>query len=59
MNTKVEAPTIYQGSTSVISVVTNGRGIVKTNHLRVRMNLAKEAAVGNIVVLFVCIHTKS
>jgi hypothetical protein len=36
-------PLIYQDSTSVISLVTKGGGIVRTKHLRVRMNLCKEA----------------
>ncbi len=35
-------PLIYQDSTSVISLVTKGGGIVRTKH-RVRMNLCKEA----------------
>ncbi len=35
-------PLIYQDSTSVISLVTKGGGIVRTKHLRVRMNLCKE-----------------
>ena len=33
---------IFQDSTSVISLVTKGGGIVRTKHLRVRMNLCKE-----------------
>ena len=36
-------PLIYQDSTSVISLVTKGGGIVHTKHLRVRMNLCREA----------------
>ena len=36
-------PLIYQDSTSVISLVMKGGGIVRTKHLRVRMNLCKEA----------------
>jgi len=36
-------PLIYQDSTSVISLVTKGGGVVRTKHLRVRMNLCKEA----------------
>ncbi len=35
-------PTIYQESTSVISLVTKGGGVIRTKHLRVRMNLVKE-----------------
>ncbi len=34
---------IYQDSTSVILLVTKGGGVVCTKHLRVRMNLCKEA----------------
>jgi hypothetical protein len=40
---EVRAPTIYQDSTSVISLVTKGGGVVRTKHLRVRMNLGREA----------------
>jgi len=36
-------PTIYQDSTSVISLVTKGGVVVRTKHLRVRMNSMKEA----------------
>ncbi len=36
-------PLIYQDSTSVISLVTKDGGIVLTKHLRVRMNLCREA----------------
>ena len=36
-------PLIYQDSTSVISLVIKGGGIVRTKHLHVRMNLCKEA----------------
>jgi hypothetical protein len=35
-------PLIYQDSTSVISLVIKGGGIVRTKHLHVRMNLCKE-----------------
>ncbi len=38
-----QAPTIYQDSTSVISLVTKGGVVVRTKHLRVRMNSMKEA----------------
>ncbi len=34
---------MYQDSTSVISLVTKGGGVVRMKHLRVRMNLCKEA----------------
>jgi hypothetical protein len=36
-------PLIYQDSTSVIFLVTKGSGMVRTKHLRVRMNLCREA----------------
>ena len=41
-NSLVQIPVIYQDSTSVIAIVTKGGGIVRTKHLRVRMNLCKE-----------------
>ena len=39
---RVPAPIIYQDSTSVISLITQGEGARRTKHLRARMNLAKE-----------------
>jgi hypothetical protein len=42
-NRPMGIPTIYQDSTSVITLVTMGGGIVRTRHLRARMNLGKEA----------------
>jgi hypothetical protein len=45
--TQVEAPTIYQDSTSVTFLVTQGGGVVRTKHLRVHMNLAKDTVVEN------------
>jgi len=41
-NSPVQIPIIYQDSTSVIALVTRGGGVVRTKHLRVRMNLWKE-----------------
>ncbi len=38
-----QMPTIYQDSTSAISLVAKGGDVVRTKHLRVRMNLVKEA----------------
>ncbi len=38
-----KAPTIYQDITSVISLVMKGGGVIRTKHLRVRMNLCWEA----------------
>ena len=40
---ETKAPTIYQDSTSVISLVTKGCGVVQTKHLHVWMNLCQEA----------------
>ncbi len=41
-NTEKKSPTTYQDSTSVISLVTKGGGMVRTKHLRAWMNLCKE-----------------
>jgi len=46
-NSPVQIPVIYQDSTSVISLVTKGGGIVRTKHLRVRMNFCKEGVDQN------------
>ncbi len=54
----MEAPTTCQDSTSVISFVTKGRGVVRTKHLQVGMNLAKEAVVENRVCI-VYLHTSN
>jgi hypothetical protein len=43
LNCSVEVPTVYQDNTSVISLVTNGGGKVRTKHLRTRMYLTMEA----------------
>ena len=42
-NCKLDVPIIYQDSTSVISLVMEGGGIARTKHLRVRIELCKEA----------------
>jgi hypothetical protein len=39
---KVDLPIAYQDSTSVVTLVLKGGGVVRTKHLRVRMHLAKE-----------------
>jgi hypothetical protein len=39
---KIALPIAYQDSTSVVTLVTKGGGVVRTKHLRVRMHLAKE-----------------
>jgi hypothetical protein len=36
-------PIVYQDSTSVITLVTQGGGVTRTQHLRNRMHLVKEA----------------
>jgi hypothetical protein len=36
-------PIVYQDFLSVVSLVTKGDGVPRTNHMRARMNLAKEA----------------
>jgi hypothetical protein len=43
LNCSVQVPTVYQDSTSVISLVTLGGGKVRTKHLRPRMYLTMEA----------------
>ena len=35
-------PIVYQDSTSVISLITQGGGVARTQHLRARINLTKE-----------------
>jgi hypothetical protein len=42
-NRDTVVPIIYQDSTSVITLVTKGGGVVRTKHLRARMHLGKEA----------------
>jgi len=51
-NSPISVPVIYQDSTSVIALVTRGGGVVRTKHLRVRMNLCKEAL--NLKRFIVC-----
>ena len=46
-NSPMQIPVIFQDSTSVISLVTKGGGIVRTKHLRVCMNLCKEGVEQN------------
>jgi hypothetical protein len=43
LNVKERTPIIYQDCTSVIDLVTKGGGVVRTKHLRARMNVGKEA----------------
>ena len=46
-NSPVQIPVLFQDSTSVISLVMKGGGIVRTKHLCVRMNLCKEGVDQN------------
>ncbi len=39
---KVQLPIVHQDSTSVVTWVTQGGGVMWTKHLKVRMYLAKE-----------------
>ena len=38
---QAKMPVVYQDSTSVISLITKGGGIMRTKHLRARMFIAK------------------
>ncbi len=40
---QVSSPIIYQDSTSVITLVTQGGGVTRTRHLHNHMHLVKEA----------------
>jgi hypothetical protein len=51
VNEDIKAPTIYQDSTSVISLITKGGGVMRTKHLRMRMNLGKEAPEMNRIIV--------
>ncbi len=44
-------PVVYQDSTSVISLVTEGGGITRTKHWRARMHLGKECVDNKWVVV--------
>ncbi len=43
VNEEVQTAIVFQDSTSVISLVTKGGGIIRKKHLHARMNLRKEA----------------
>jgi hypothetical protein len=47
-------PIIYQDSTSVVTLVTKGGGIICTRHLRARMNLGQEAIEEQKVKVLYC-----
>jgi hypothetical protein len=51
VNEDIKAPTIYQDSTSVILLITQGGGAMRTKHLCVRMNLGKEALEKNRIII--------
>jgi hypothetical protein len=57
LNIKQRVPTIYQDSTSVISLVTRGGGVMRTKHLRARMNLGRLEAVTENRIEIVYKHT--
>jgi len=42
-NTEIRAPLIYEDCTAVISLVTEGGGIARTKHLRVRIEMCRQA----------------
>ena len=42
-NSQVHAPTIYEDCTAVISLVTEGCGVARTKHLRVHIEMCKQA----------------
>ena len=46
-NTKVEPPMIYQDCTAAISLVNECSGVARMKHLRVRMELCREALQQN------------
>jgi hypothetical protein len=50
-------PIIYQDSTSVISLVTQGGGVTRTKHMRARVNLGKECFDEKRALIQYC-HTK-
>ncbi len=54
VNDKIPTPVIYQDSSSVVSLVTQGGGITRTRHLRNLMHLAKEAVDLNRLVIRHC-----
>ena len=42
-NTKNKAPLIYEDCTAVISLITEGSGVARTKHLRVQIEMCKQA----------------
>jgi len=42
-NTDIQSPMIFEDCTAVITLVTEGGGVMRTKHLRVRMELCKQA----------------
>ena len=51
MNRNYTRPLIYEDCTAVISLVTEGGGVVRTKHLSVRMELAKQALQDERIVV--------
>ena len=56
LNIKERTPIIYQDCTSVIDLVTKGGGVVRTKHMRARMNVGREAIVEEWIKVVYC-HT--
>ncbi len=56
LNIKERTPVIYQDCTSVIDLVTKGGGVVRTKHLRARMNVGREAIAEKRIQVVYC-HT--
>jgi len=50
-NRKYTRPLIYEDCTAVISLVTEGGGVVRTKHLRVRMELVKQALKDKRIII--------
>jgi hypothetical protein len=56
LNIDERTPIVYQDCTSVIDLVTKGGGIVRTKHLRARMNVGREAILQERIKVVYC-HT--
>jgi len=46
-NAEIETPLIYEDCTAVISLITEGGGVARTKHLRVRIEMSKQALKEN------------
>jgi hypothetical protein len=56
LNVKERTPIVYQDCTSVIDLVTKGGGVVRTKHMRARMNVGREAILEERIKVVYC-HT--